>query len=116
MVLLTMEKEGLQTAIDFTKLLMGLAGGGIALVIQPTFYGNDNFLKILSLGALLFLSISVISGLVVVSAAAPMLAKKDYNLERRYILRPGLCNVFSFAFGFLFLAAVVVIKVLTDFR
>lgn len=111
-----MEKDGLQSSIDFTKLLMGLAGGGIALVIQPSFYGDDDFLKILSIGALLFLSICMISGLVVVSGATMMLARKDYNLERRFILRPGLYNVFSFGLGFLFLAAVVVLKMLGGFR
>jgi hypothetical protein len=95
-----MEKDGLQSAIDFTKLLMALAGGGIGLVIQPTFYGDDSFLRILSAGALLFLSICVISGLIVVLGATMMLAKKDYNLERRFILRPGLCNIFSLGIGF----------------
>jgi len=93
---------------------MTLAEGGMALVIRPTFYGSDEFLKVLSIWALLFLSICVISGLVVVSGATMMLAQKDYNLERRFILRPGLCNVFSFALGFLFLAAVVMTKLLSE--
>jgi hypothetical protein len=111
-----MEKEGLQSAVDFTKLLMALAGGGIALVIQPTFYGDNQFLQILSLGALLFQSICVGSGLIVVSGATIMLAKKDYNLERRWILKPGLCNLFSFVLGFVLLAAIVTIKMVSSFN
>jgi hypothetical protein len=107
-----MEKEGLQTAIDFTKLLMALAGGGIALVVQPSFFAGSCRIKILSFGALIFLSICVITGLVMFSGGAVMLGHADYNLERRYIKIPGLLNVFSFGFGFLFLAAAIAIKLL----
>ena len=107
-----MEKEGLQAAIDFTKLIMALAGGGIALVIQPNFFANSLCLKILSLGALLSLAICMISGLLVLSGGAPMLATKNYNLESRFIKIPGLINVFSFGIGFLFLAIAVAIKLI----
>jgi hypothetical protein len=111
-VVLLMEKEGLQTAIDFTKLLMALAGGGIALIIQPNFFGGSCWVKLLSVGALIFLVICVVSGLFVASGGAVMLGNRDYNLERRYIKIPGLLNVFSFGFGFLFLSAAVVIKLI----
>jgi hypothetical protein len=104
-----MEKEGLQTAIDFTKLLMALAGGGIALVVQPSFFAGSCWIKILSFGALIFLSICVITGLVMFSGGAVMLGHADYNLERA---TSGLLNVFSFGFGFLFLAAAIAIKLL----
>jgi hypothetical protein len=110
-----MEKEGLQSAIDFTKLLMGLAGGGTALVIQPTFYGHDYWLKIISIAALLLLSICVISGIVVVSGATIMLGNRDYNLQRLYIKIPGLCNVISFFLGFVCLAVAVLLKMLWSF-
>lgn len=107
-----MEKDGIQTAIDFTKLLVALAGGGIALVIQPNFFTADALLKVLSIGALLFLSICVLSGLFVFSGGSVMLANKNYNLEDKHIKIPGLVNVFSFGLGFLFLAVAVAIKVL----
>jgi hypothetical protein len=79
-----MEKEGLQTAIDFTKLLMALAGGGIALVVQPSFFAGSCWIKILSFGALIFLSICVITGLVMFSGGAVMLGHADYT-ERIFL-------------------------------
>jgi hypothetical protein len=105
-----MEKEGLQSAIDFTKLLMALAGGGIALIIQPTFFAGSCWFKVLAVGALLFLAICVVSGLFVASAGAVMLANKNYNLEYRFLKLPGLTNVFTFGIGFLFLAVAVAIR------
>jgi hypothetical protein len=113
-VVLLMEKDGLQTAIDFSKLLMALAGGGIALIIQPNFFAGGGWIKLLSIGALIFLSICVLSGLVVFSGGCVMLADKNYDLEDRHIKIPGLLNVFSFGLGFLFLAAAVVIKLIAS--
>src|SRR5262249_32576695 len=102
-----MEKEGLQTAIDFTKFLLALAGGAIAFVIQPSFFAGSGLLKVLCMGALVFLSICVISGLAVFSGGCVMLAQKNYNLEDAHVKIPGLLNVFSFGIGFLFLAVAV---------
>ena len=107
-----MEKEGLQAAIDFTKLIMALAGGGIAPVIQPNFFANSLCLKILSLAALFSLALCMSSGLLVLSGGAPMLATKNYNLESRFIKIPGLINVFSFGIGFLLLAIVIATKLI----
>jgi hypothetical protein len=106
-----MDKDGLQSAIDFTKLLMALAGGAIALIIQPNFFAGSYWLKVLSIGALIFLSICVLRGLVVFSGASVNLANKNYDLECKYVKIPGLVNLFSFALGFASLAAVVAMKV-----
>jgi TRAP-type C4-dicarboxylate transport system permease small subunit len=110
-----MEKEGLQTAVDFTKLLMALAGGGIALIIQPNFFAGNLLLKTLSVIALIFLSVCVLSGLIVFSGGSVMLAEKNYNLESPYVKIPGLFNVFSFGFGFVLLAIVIAIKVVSAY-
>ena len=42
-----MNQEGLKSAIDFTKLLMALAGGGIALIIRPNFFAGSFWLKVM---------------------------------------------------------------------
>jgi hypothetical protein len=105
-------KEGLQSAIDFTKFLLTLAGGAIAFVIQPTFFGGDIVLKYLAITALIFLSICVISGLLVFSAGSMMLARKNYNLEFRHVKYAGMLNVLSFAIGFLLIAIAVALKVI----
>jgi hypothetical protein len=96
------QKEGLQSAIDFTKFLLTLAGGAIAFVIQPTFFSGNHLLKTLAIGALFFLSACVISGLLVFSAGAVMLAKKKLQFrirtckmgwhDKRHIIRYRLCS------------------------
>src|SRR5438045_4000684 len=106
-----MEKEGLQAAIDYTKFLLTLAGGGIAFVIQPTFFANSPGLKALAELSLIALTISAISGLLVFSRGALMLGRKNYDLEDIYIKQAGRVNVLSFAAGFILLSIAVAIKV-----
>jgi hypothetical protein len=107
------EKEGLQAAIDYTKYLLTLAGGAIAFVIQPTFYAAGNYqVKLWSMLALVFLVISVISGLFVFSGGSMMLSRKNYDLEFRYIKIPGLINVISFSIGFICVSIAVAIKLI----
>jgi hypothetical protein len=102
---------GLQAAIDYTKYLLTLAGGAIAFVIQPTFYAAGNYqVKLWSMLALVFLVISVISGLFVFSRGSVMLSKKNYDLGDWYIKIPGLINVFSFSIGFICVSVAVAIK------
>lgn len=112
MVLLMQEKEGLQAAIDFTKFLLTLAGGAIAFIIQPTFFAGHPVLKALSILALVLLTISVVSGLLVFSGGSVMLSKKNYDLEDKHVKWPGMINVLSFAAGFVLLAIAVGIRVL----
>jgi hypothetical protein len=111
MVLLMAEKEGLQSAIDFTKLLLTLAGGAIAFVIQPSFIAGSIVLKVLSISALLSLSISVLSGLVSISGSCVMLSEKNYRLEYRFVKYPGIINVITFAIGFVLVAVAVGVKI-----
>jgi hypothetical protein len=106
-------KEGLQTAIDFTKYLLTLAGGAIAFVIQPTFFAGSDFLKLLSIASIVLLTICVITGLLVFSRGCVMLAEKDYNLEDKRIKYLGMTNVISFGMSFVLLALAVAIKVLS---
>jgi hypothetical protein len=107
-----MEKEGLQTAIDFTKFLLTLAGGAIAFIIQPTYFSGSHLLKTLSILALFLLTVCVVSGLLVFSGGSVMLANKDYDIESKYIKIPGMVNVISFGLGFVLLAIGVAIKVI----
>ena len=98
-MVLLMEKEGLQTAVDFTQFLLTLAGGAVAFIIQPSFFSGNCLLKTLSLFALVLLTICVISGLMVFSRGCVMLAEKNYALEDRHIKIPGRINVISFGLG-----------------
>lgn len=106
------EKEGLQAAIDFTKYLLTLSGGAIAFIIQPNFFSESGPIKILSIASLFCLMICVLSGLLVFSVGAVMLARKNYDLEFRHIKYAGMANVISFAIGFVLLAIIVGIKLI----
>lgn len=106
------EKEGLQTAIDFTKYLLTLAGGAIAFAIQPTFFAGHFWLKVLSIAALVLLTWSVIAGLMVFSRGCVMLAEKNYQLSDKRIRLFGMMNVLSFGASLVLLAIAVGIKVI----
>lgn len=105
-------KEGLQTAVDFTKTLLTLSGGAIAFILQPIFYGDSPLLRTMAVLALLALAICVLSGLSVISGAGILLSQRNYDLENPYIKIPGLINIWSFAAGFLFVAILVAAKIL----
>ena len=85
----------------------GRSPAGRNLAAKPS--ASDPRVGGLSLLALLFLTASVVSGLFVISGAAVMLGRKDYDLESPYVKYPGLINVFPFAGGFLFLALLIAI-------
>jgi hypothetical protein len=111
-------KEGLQTALDYTKYLLTLAGGAIAFVIQPSFFSGNYQVKLWSMMALVSLTICVISGLFVFSGGGVMLSRNNYDLEHLWVKIPGLINVLTFSFGFICVAVAVGIKLVhvTPFR
>ena len=112
MVLLMPEKEGLQTAIDFTKYLLTLAGGAIAFGIQPTFFAGSHWLKGISIAALVVLMVSIVSGLMVFSRGCVMLSERRYKLDDPRIRKWGLINLGTFVLSFLLLAIAVAVKII----
>lgn len=106
------EKEGLQSAIDFTKFLLTLAGGAIAFVIQPNTLAQSGWLKWLSIAALVLLTVCVISGLMIFSRGSVMLSEKNYRLADRHLAMLGKINVGSFGISYVLLAIVVGVKVI----
>jgi hypothetical protein len=112
MVLLMPEKEGLQTAIDFTKYLLTLAGGAIAFGIQPSFFGSNVWLKGMALCSLISLVISIIAGLMVYSRGCILLSEGKYKLEDNRIRFWGLINLITFGFSFFLLAIGVAVKII----
>ncbi|SRR6266851_5559566 len=112
MVLLMPEKEGLQTAIDFTKYLLTLAGAAIAFGIQPSFFASSPWLKGMALISLISLSISIVAGMMVFSRGCVLLSEGKYKLEDHRIRFWGLINLATFVFSFLLLAISVGVKVI----
>jgi hypothetical protein len=106
------QKEGLQTAIDFTKYLLTLAGGAIAFGIQPSFFGTNAWLKTMALAALVSLVVSIIAGLMVYSRGCILLSEGKYKLEDDRIRFWGLINLLTFVFSFFLLAISVAVKII----
>jgi hypothetical protein len=112
MVLLMSQKEGLQTAIDFTKYLLTLAGGAIAFGIQPSFFASSSWLKGMALISLILLSVSMVAGMMVFSRGCVLLSEGKYRLEDSRIRFWGLINLTTFVFSFLLLAISVGVKII----
>src|SRR5271166_3102239 len=58
-----MEKEGIQSAIDFVKYILALSGGAIAFAIQPSFYAENLQVKVLASFGVFMLTVSIIAGI-----------------------------------------------------
>ncbi len=106
------EKEGLQAAIDYTKVLLILAGGAIAFIVQPSFFGINKLSKLLGILALLSLMACVLSGVAVFSRGSEMLAQKNYDLKDPRIRLPRVVTKQAFQAGFLLVALIVAIRVM----
>ncbi|HTB45200.1 MAG TPA: hypothetical protein VK741_16370 [Acetobacteraceae bacterium] len=106
------EKDGLQAAIDTTKVFLILAGGAIVFIIQPSFFGGSKLSKLLSILALLSLSTCILSGVMVFARGCVMLAQKQYDLQDARIGFPRKVNVMAFQAGFLLVALLVALRVL----
>jgi hypothetical protein len=70
-----MEKEGVQSAIDFIKYILAVAGGAIVFVIQPSFYETSLTIRVLSSFGVALLTLSIIAGIAAHSAGSVMLSK-----------------------------------------
>ncbi len=94
-------KDGLDSAIDFTKLLITLDSALIAFATGTSFIATLPHLwqRLTLLAALFLLVISLSAGAFVLMRAATMLAEKNYNLQDKHLGLPGMTNVVCFAGG-----------------
>lgn len=106
------EKEGLQATIDFMKLLLGLAVGAIAFLIQPASFAGSRLLKSLAIVSLICLATTTITALMAISRAGVMLSQGEYSVEDAQFTLFGRVCLLSFGLGFLILSVEVAIKVL----
>lgn len=105
------QKAGLDSAVDTTKLVVTLDGGLIAFVTGATFLGNITSLseKWSVVAALIFLSISLFGGMLVLLQAGTMYSNKTYALSSSWIRIPGLANLLGFALGAVAVGAMAVL-------
>lgn len=106
-------KEGLQASIDLIKYILTLSGGAIAFAMQPSFYGDSRFLKIVSLFCCASLVVSIFAGMLVHSRGCVMLSKLNYDLDDKYLKFPGQINQIAFGLGIVFLGIAIGVKTLS---
>jgi hypothetical protein len=94
-------KAGLDSAVDTTKLVVTLDGALIAFVTGTAFLGNitTGWEKWSVFASLVFLSISLVGGLMVLLEAGTMYSSKNYGLGSKLIKFPGIANLIGFALG-----------------
>ena len=103
-------KEGVQAAIEFVKYLLILTGGGIAFCLQPSFYGDNIGLKVISCFAVFFLGVSIVAGLFVHSRGCVMLSAGSHDLNDAHLKTPGLVLHVTLVIGYLFVIGGVFLK------
>jgi hypothetical protein len=109
-----MQKEGIQSAIDFIKYILTLAGGGLAFSIQHSFYAAGPAIRVLAAFGTVLLTISIIAGILAHSSGSVKLSRAEYDQNDPYFRVPGLIMIFSFGIGFVLIIAGVAIKIWTD--
>lgn len=95
------KKEGLTTALEFTKFVITLDTALIAFVTGATFLEHIGTLpaKIAVIIILLVLAISIVAGILVYMRISTMLSEGKYDLGDSHLRTPGAWNVLCFGAG-----------------
>lgn len=106
------KKDGLDSAVEFTKFIITMDSGLIAFVTGTTFLsevdpGLGRYAVLLALAAL---ATSLVAGILVYMRSATMLSEGKYALNDRHLMIPGQVNVWGFAVGAVAVAALAVIE------
>jgi len=105
-------KDGLDSALEFTKFVITLDSGLIAFLTGATFLASlgGRWEIISTLVSLTFLVASIVAGLFVYMRVATKLGAAEYDLSDPSLAVPGMINVMCFAFGAVGVAALAVIS------
>lgn len=106
--------EGVKAAIDVTKLLITLAGAGIAFVLSAAPSLSSGFSTAAVYVAIIALGISIASGLLVLFQSATNLSNRDYSLSGRLIQVPGIFNTVCFLIGVMAVGTIAISKIHTE--
>jgi vacuolar-type H+-ATPase subunit I/STV1 len=106
------QKDGLDSALEFTKFVITLDSGLIAFLTGAAFLAsiNEQWETVSVIVSLAFLVASVIAGVFVYMRVATMLSDAKYDLGDPWLSIPGAINVACFAFGAAGVAALAVIE------
>jgi hypothetical protein len=98
-------KDALEKATDLLKVTVALSTGALVFSAGLTKEHLDFALwqTLVLVAAWALLAVAAASGLMAVSAIPPMLAKKDYNLENKFLTWPARIHQITFAIGILLL-------------
>lgn len=110
------KKDGLNSALDFTKFVITLDGALIAFVTGATFLQDiQNWWEILAtILALAALLTSIVAGILVSMAVATMLSDGNYDLAHKPLSIPGMFNVIGFGLGSAAIAALATFELLIE--
>jgi len=95
-------KEGLQQALDFTKLFLTIDGAAIAFLLssdQIKLIANDGMRWEVTV-ALACFGLSAVGGMLVLMEGATKFYRAHYSLSDRWAQVPGLVNFFGLLMGF----------------
>ena len=103
-------KEGTQSAMDFTKYTLGVAGAAIAFLLGSDVirHADGLFWKAIMTIAVLGFGVSAIGGVLVLMEGTTNIANDQFDLRSPYIRMPGIVNFVGLAIGFLFSTIFVV--------
>ena len=108
------KKEGLDSALEFTKFVITLDSGLIAFLTGTTFLAlvHEHWEIVAVLVSLAFLIASIAAGVFVYMRVATKLSDGDYDLEDPWLSIPGAVNVICFAAGTVGVAGLAVVKLI----
>ncbi|MBZ9603100.1 hypothetical protein [Phyllobacterium chamaecytisi] len=105
------DKEGLVTAIEFTKFVLTLDGALIAFLTGTSFLAqiDPGWERTALIVALILLGSSLAAGVLVYMRGATMLSDQNYDLADRGLKIPGMINVIGFASGAVAVAVLAIV-------
>jgi hypothetical protein len=110
------QKEGLESALEFTRFVITVDTALIAFLTGATFLQRiDGLAEKIAVGMVLaLLAASIGAGIFVYMRASTMLGQGNYDILDRHLSLPGRWNVLLFAAGAIGVAVLAVVQLLVE--
>ncbi len=110
------DKDGLASAIDFTKFIVALDGALIAFLTGASFLKqvDTSWEAAAVIVGLVLLAISLACGVLVFMRGSSMLSSRNYNLADPHLKIPGLLNVAAFTLGAVAVSLLTIISLMFE--
>jgi hypothetical protein len=106
-------KEGLEAALDFTKVLTALSGAAIGFLLDQSHHIEQGVLwiKVADTASIVLFSLSVLGGLGVLTRGAKLMGQARYELGEKRLASAGAMNVGGFAVATLILSIELLVRI-----